>query len=94
MLMQNGAGKREVRDYIKAAALIFLEEYRGDALRLDSVHNMPSELVKEVTWIVKEKFPGRMLIAEVSVMFYSLTPRVPSTSPKESSLVLSSSLRR
>ncbi|PFH38285.1 alpha amylase, catalytic domain-containing protein [Besnoitia besnoiti] len=58
--------KREVRDMIIAAALCFIEEFGADGLRLDSVHNMPWDLLQELTHAVRSKHPSKILIAEVT----------------------------
>ncbi|CBZ55921.1 putative 1,4-alpha-glucan branching enzyme [Neospora caninum Liverpool] len=58
--------KREVRDMIIAAAFCFVEEFGADGLRLDSVHNMPWDLLQELTHAVRSKHPSKILIAEVT----------------------------
>uniref|UniRef100_A0A0G4G7K6 1,4-alpha-glucan branching enzyme n=1 Tax=Chromera velia CCMP2878 TaxID=1169474 RepID=A0A0G4G7K6_9ALVE len=61
-----GFHKREIREYIKAAARNFLKIFRGDGLRLDSVHNIPWDLLQEICGDLKANFPGKALIAEVT----------------------------
>eukprot|EP00919_Chromeraceae_sp_WS-2016_P012280 GHVR01028702.1.p1 GENE.GHVR01028702.1~~GHVR01028702.1.p1 ORF type:complete len:508 (-),score=152.88 GHVR01028702.1:206-1729(-) len=56
----------EVSEYIKRSARIWLEEYRLDGLRFDSVHNMPWDLLKDMTQNLRKEFPGKVLIAEVT----------------------------
>ncbi|OEH77180.1 alpha catalytic domain-containing protein [Cyclospora cayetanensis] len=58
--------KREIRQMIKEAAAAFIEEYDADALRLDSVHNLPWNLLQELTGYLKSRFPSKMLIAEIT----------------------------
>jgi 1,4-alpha-glucan branching enzyme len=58
--------KWEVKEYLKAACRMWIEEYHCDGLRLDSVHNMPWHLLQEMTRELKEHYPGKFLIAEVT----------------------------
>lgn len=58
--------KTEVKEYLKAACRLWIEEYNCDGLRFDSVHNMPWHLLQEMTREFKKHYPGKMLIAEVT----------------------------
>jgi 1,4-alpha-glucan branching enzyme len=58
--------KPEVKDYLKECCRVWVEEYHCDGLRMDSVHNMPWWLLKELTHELKECFPELMLIAEIT----------------------------
>jgi len=58
--------KPEVRDYLKAACRMWLEEYNVDGLRFDSVHNMPWQLLQEMTWEIRQHYPGKFLVAEIT----------------------------
>ncbi|KAF8819808.1 alpha amylase, catalytic domain-containing protein [Cardiosporidium cionae] len=58
--------KKEVRDYIKAAALMFFKDYHVDGLRMDSVHNMPWNLLQEITSELKAMYPSKIIIAEIT----------------------------
>mmetsp|Transcript_35715 Transcript_35715/g.102649 ORF Transcript_35715/g.102649 Transcript_35715/m.102649 type:complete len:405 (+) Transcript_35715:732-1946(+) len=58
--------KREVREMIKASARMFIEEYNGDGLRFDSVHNMPWDLLQEITGDMRHRYPNKIKIAEVT----------------------------
>ncbi len=58
--------KWEVKEYLKAACRMWIEEYNCDGLRFDSVHNMPWHLLQEMTRELKEHYPGKILIAEVT----------------------------
>jgi len=55
--------KREVREMIKASARMFIEEYNGDGLRFDSVHNMPWDLLQEITGDMRHRYPNKIKIA-------------------------------
>eukprot|EP00920_Eleutheroschizon_duboscqi_P006915 GHVT01016079.1.p1 GENE.GHVT01016079.1~~GHVT01016079.1.p1 ORF type:complete len:354 (-),score=98.24 GHVT01016079.1:261-1172(-) len=55
-----------VRQMIRAASQVFLEEFNADGLRFDSVHNMPWKFLQELTAGLRAAFPGRILIAEVT----------------------------
>lgn len=57
--------KKEVQDMLYEACRVLLGEYGVDGIRFDSVHNMPNWLLKNITFRLKEEFPGRFLIAEV-----------------------------
>ncbi|PHJ25713.1 alpha catalytic domain-containing protein [Cystoisospora suis] len=48
------------------AALSFIENYKVDGLRFDSVHNMPWDLLQEMTYVIRSKHPSVILIAEVT----------------------------
>lgn len=56
--------QHEITDMVLDAALMFLDEYNGDGLRFDCVHVMPPDVLQAVTWRLKERFPGKILIAE------------------------------
>ncbi len=58
--------KWEVKEYLKAACRMWIEEYQVDGLRFDSVHNMPWHLLKEMTRELRTHFPDKILIAEVT----------------------------
>ena len=58
--------KWEVKEYLKAACRMWIEEYHIDGLRFDSVHNMPWQLLQEMTREIKAHYPGKILIAEVT----------------------------
>jgi 1,4-alpha-glucan branching enzyme len=58
--------KKEVRDYLLAACRMWIEEYNVDGLRFDSVHNMPWQLLREMTAEIKAHHPGVFLVAEVT----------------------------
>lgn len=58
--------KWEVREYLKAACRMWFEEYNCDGLRFDSVHNMPWHLLQEMTRELKEHYPDKFLIAEIT----------------------------
>ncbi|MEW5816844.1 MAG: alpha-amylase family glycosyl hydrolase [Spirochaetota bacterium] len=58
--------KWEVKEYLKAACRMWIEEYHVDGLRFDSVHNMPWNLLQEMTWEIKRYYPGKILVAEIT----------------------------
>eukprot|EP00898_Chlorokybus_atmophyticus_P007683 jgi/Chlat1/7916/Chrsp68S07354 len=58
--------KTEVRQMITDSARMFLDEYNGDGLRFDSVHNMPWDLLQHLTYVLRHEFPGRVLISEIT----------------------------
>lgn len=58
--------KPEVRDYIKAACRMWIEEYNVDGLRFDSVHNMPWSILREITHDIRRYYPGKLLVAEIT----------------------------
>ena len=58
--------KWEVKEYLKAACRMWIEEYRIDGLRFDSVHNMPWHLLQEMTRELKTHYPDKILIAEIT----------------------------
>lgn len=58
--------KREVAQYLEAACRMWLEEYRADGLRFDSVHNMPWHLLREMTRAIRQHHPDKFLVAEVT----------------------------
>ena len=58
--------KREVREYLKAACRMWIEEYHVDGLRFDSVQNMPWHLLQEMTYEMRAHYPGCFLVAEIT----------------------------
>lgn len=58
--------KAEVKDYLKQSCRVAIEEFGADGLRFDSVHNMPKWLLQELTHCIKEHYPEKILIAEVT----------------------------
>eukprot|EP00899_Mesostigma_viride_P009412 jgi/Mesvir1/18472/Mv14322-RA.1 len=58
--------KDEVRDMLLETCFVFLREYNADGLRLDSVHSMPWQLLQQISRECKSKFPGKLLIAEIT----------------------------
>lgn len=58
--------KPEVQAYLLAACRLWLEEYRADGLRFDSVHNMPWETLTFLTSRLGQEYPGKYLIAEIT----------------------------
>eukprot|EP00929_Paragymnodinium_shiwhaense_P063067 TRINITY_DN31530_c0_g1_i1.p1 TRINITY_DN31530_c0_g1~~TRINITY_DN31530_c0_g1_i1.p1 ORF type:complete len:635 (+),score=153.25 TRINITY_DN31530_c0_g1_i1:65-1906(+) len=58
--------KQEVKDYLKQACRVWIEEYGVDGLRFDSVHNMPWKLLQEMTHELKSNYPNKLLIAEIT----------------------------
>ncbi|KXZ43862.1 hypothetical protein GPECTOR_78g49 [Gonium pectorale] len=61
-----GFWKREVRSIMEAACATWLGPYRCDGLRFDSANDLPREAVQAMTWALHERFPGRILTAEVT----------------------------
>jgi 1,4-alpha-glucan branching enzyme len=58
--------KWEVKEYLKAACRMWIEEYNVDGLRFDSVHNMPWHLLQEMTHEIRHQYPGKFLAAEIT----------------------------
>lgn len=58
--------KAEVQDYLKQSCRTWIEEYGVDGLRFDSVHNMPWHLLQQLTNALKEHYPDKILIAEIT----------------------------
>ncbi|CAE8627775.1 unnamed protein product [Polarella glacialis] len=58
--------KAEIQDYLKQACRTWIEEYGVDGLRFDSVHNMPWWLLQQMTCGLKEHYPNKILIAEIT----------------------------
>eukprot|EP00405_Crypthecodinium_cohnii_P025699 CAMPEP_0206491230 /NCGR_PEP_ID=MMETSP0324_2-20121206/44794_1 /ASSEMBLY_ACC=CAM_ASM_000836 /TAXON_ID=2866 /ORGANISM="Crypthecodinium cohnii, Strain Seligo" /LENGTH=596 /DNA_ID=CAMNT_0053972225 /DNA_START=42 /DNA_END=1832 /DNA_ORIENTATION=+ len=58
--------KAEVQDYLKQACRVCIEEYGVDGIRFDSVHNMPWWLLQMLTREIKEHYPDKILIAEIT----------------------------
>ncbi|KAG1668585.1 hypothetical protein FOA52_007320 [Chlamydomonas sp. UWO 241] len=61
-----GFWKREVRDYVCAAAAMWLKDFNCDGLRFDSANDLPADMVKELTTTLRAAYPGRILTAEVT----------------------------
>lgn len=58
--------KGEVRRMIVGAAEAWLRDYRMDGLRFDSIKDVPMDMVQEVTWAMRQGYPGRILTAEIT----------------------------
>ena len=58
--------KWEVKEYLQAVCRMWIEEYNVDGLRFDSVHNMPWGLLQEITYEIRQYYPGKILIAEIT----------------------------
>eukprot|EP00928_Gymnodinium_smaydae_P070954 TRINITY_DN54678_c0_g1_i1.p1 TRINITY_DN54678_c0_g1~~TRINITY_DN54678_c0_g1_i1.p1 ORF type:complete len:597 (-),score=102.50 TRINITY_DN54678_c0_g1_i1:253-2043(-) len=58
--------KAEIQDYLKQTCRTWIEEYGVDGLRFDSVHNMPWWLLQQLTHGIKEHYPDKILIAEIT----------------------------
>lgn len=58
--------KQEVRAMAEAACATWLEDYGCDGLRFDSANDLPRDAVQAMTWSLHERFPGRILTAEVT----------------------------
>lgn len=58
--------KPAVQDYLKQSCRVSIEEYGADGLRFDSVHNMPWWLLQMLTKSIKEHYPDKILIAEIT----------------------------
>mmetsp|Transcript_129144 Transcript_129144/g.287833 ORF Transcript_129144/g.287833 Transcript_129144/m.287833 type:complete len:589 (-) Transcript_129144:15-1781(-) len=58
--------KAEVQTYLKQSCRTWIEEYGVDGLRFDSVHNMPWWLLQQLTHDLKEHYPDKILIAEIT----------------------------
>ncbi|MBF0199463.1 MAG: alpha amylase C-terminal domain-containing protein [Planctomycetes bacterium] len=58
--------KNEVKDYLKGACRMWIEDYHIDALRFDSVHNMPWWLLQEMSYEIRSHYPEVYLIAEIT----------------------------
>uniref|UniRef100_A0A7S4ULA7 1,4-alpha-glucan branching enzyme n=1 Tax=Alexandrium monilatum TaxID=311494 RepID=A0A7S4ULA7_9DINO len=58
--------KAEVQDYLRHTCRTWIEEYGVDGLRFDSVHNMPWWLLQLLTKQLKEHYPDKILIAEIT----------------------------
>ncbi|AZA12742.1 alpha-amylase family glycosyl hydrolase [Corynebacterium choanae] len=69
-------GRREVRDFIADNARMWLSDYHADGLRLDMTPYMRKvdgfsgdipdgwSMMSEIGWLVRENFPGKIVIAE------------------------------
>lgn len=51
---------------IYASCEMWLRDYNCDGLRFDSANDLPADLVKDLTWKIRDAFPGRILTAEVT----------------------------
>uniref|UniRef100_A0A383W668 1,4-alpha-glucan branching enzyme n=1 Tax=Tetradesmus obliquus TaxID=3088 RepID=A0A383W668_TETOB len=58
--------KGEVRAMIAGACEGWLRDYRMDGLRFDSIKDVPMDMVQEITWGLKQRYPGRFLSAEIT----------------------------
>jgi len=58
--------KPQVQSYLLDAARMWLKEYNVDGLRMDSVHNMPWSLLQDINHKLREEFPGKILVAEIT----------------------------
>ncbi|KAG2424144.1 hypothetical protein HYH02_015227 [Chlamydomonas schloesseri] len=58
--------KREVYDMVQAACVMWLGDYRCDGLRFDSANDLPRDTIQALTYNLRERFPGRILTAEVT----------------------------
>eukprot|EP00743_Colponemidia_sp_Colp-15_P010547 GILK01011628.1.p1 GENE.GILK01011628.1~~GILK01011628.1.p1 ORF type:complete len:599 (-),score=53.26 GILK01011628.1:113-1879(-) len=58
--------KQQVKDMLQASAEMFFREYNADGLRFDSVHNMPWDLLQYQTFTLRNNFPGKFLVAEIT----------------------------
>lgn len=51
---------------IRASAEMWLRDFHCDGLRFDSANDLPADVVKELTFSLREAYPGRILTAEVT----------------------------
>lgn len=58
--------QKEIQDMIFEASQMFLSEYNGDGLRLDCVHEIPWKVLQTTTRNLRDKFPGKILISEMT----------------------------
>nr|QKY15164.1 starch branching enzyme (1,4-alpha-glucan branching enzyme II) (SBE2) [Polytomella parva] len=58
--------KSEVRQMTLDACAIWLDAFRCDGLRFDSANDLPGDLVQHLTWTLHQRFPGRILTAEIT----------------------------
>lgn len=58
--------KREVVEYAAAGAEVWLRHFRCDALRFDSINDLPPDVCREVTARARGSAPGALLIAELT----------------------------
>ncbi|EFJ45925.1 1,4-alpha-glucan branching enzyme II [Volvox carteri f. nagariensis] len=58
--------KREVLAMAEAACATWLCDFRCDGLRFDSANDLPREAIQYLTWSLRQRFPGRILTAEVT----------------------------
>ena len=58
--------KREVRDMALEACAVWLRDFHCDGLRFDSANDLPADVVQGLTFGLRERFPGRILTAEVT----------------------------
>ena len=57
--------KNEVYQMLEDACVMWLEEYRCDGLRFDSVNDLPREVAQRLTYALRERCPGAWLCAEM-----------------------------
>jgi 1,4-alpha-glucan branching enzyme len=48
------------------ACATWLGVYKMDGLRFDSASQLPMELMQRITWQLREKFPGKLLTADMT----------------------------
>ncbi|MBP7830448.1 MAG: alpha amylase C-terminal domain-containing protein, partial [Kiritimatiellae bacterium] len=77
-------GRSEVQDYIRDQIFMWLEEYRVDGFRWDSVfnivyynnganHNADGEaMLRDINWEMGQSYPGKIRIAEDHAFDYSM----------------------
>lgn len=58
--------KAEVRRMVHDACTSWLGDFRCDGLRFDSANDLPPDVIQPLTWSLRERFPGRILTAEVT----------------------------
>eukprot|EP00854_Cymbomonas_tetramitiformis_P019855 gene19855-23751_t len=58
--------KHEVREMIKAACSMWLDEYKCDGLRFDSANDLPWDFIPDWTHHLHDTYPGCLLIAEIT----------------------------
>lgn len=77
-------GRSEVRDYIRDQIFMWLEEYRVDGFRWDSVYNIVyynnganhnsdgESMLRDINWEMGQSYPGKIRIAEDHAFDYSM----------------------
>eukprot|EP01023_Acetabularia_acetabulum_P029445 TRINITY_DN2779_c0_g1_i1.p1 TRINITY_DN2779_c0_g1~~TRINITY_DN2779_c0_g1_i1.p1 ORF type:complete len:684 (-),score=140.22 TRINITY_DN2779_c0_g1_i1:276-2021(-) len=58
--------KNEVQNMLFDSCAMYINDYKVDGLRFDSVNDLPTETVQHLTYRIRETFPGRLLSAEVT----------------------------